>query len=251
MNSKKHATHITGTPVRWRNSLAVSACLLAGAIRVGSATFNVLDHGAVADDKTDNTAAFAKCMHAVIAAGGGRMLLPEGVYRGRIVIPPVSKPIPSWVTVEIVGEGAPTPRFRHDRGLPATPGHDPQMPGHNGRGGHLRQPLEPTAATAGSRVFTWSSATSTCAPTTTPPSAGSTCNGPCRPRLENVFVNTGVYNVQASKPVHGTGGLITPACNNAALTILRNVVVTGYDTGILVNEHTDGENMIWPRTSMA
>ena len=39
-------------------------------------------------------------------------------------------------------------------------------------------------------------------------------------------------------------GLITPAVNNAALTILRNVVVTGYHTGILVNEHTDGDNIV-------
>jgi len=63
-------------------------------------------------------------------------------------------------------------------------------------------------------------------------------------KLENVFVNTGVYNVQASKPTHATRGLITPACNNAALTVLRNVVVTGYHTGILVNEHTDGDNIV-------
>ena len=63
-------------------------------------------------------------------------------------------------------------------------------------------------------------------------------------RLENVFVNTGVYNVQASQPTHGTNGLITPANNNAALTILRNVVVTGYHTGIVVNEHTDGDNIV-------
>ena len=63
-------------------------------------------------------------------------------------------------------------------------------------------------------------------------------------KLENVFINTGVYNVQASKPTHGTSGLTTPACNNAALTILRNLVVTGYHTGILVNEHTDGDNIV-------
>ena len=63
-------------------------------------------------------------------------------------------------------------------------------------------------------------------------------------RLENIFINTGVYNVQASLPSHGTSGLVTPACNNAALTILRNLVVTGYHTGILVNEHTDGDNIV-------
>ena len=27
---------------------------------------------------------------------------------------------------------------------------------------------------------------------------------------ENVFINTGVYNVQASQPTHGTKGLVTP-----------------------------------------
>jgi hypothetical protein len=55
---------------------------------------------------------------------------------------------------------------------------------------------------------------------------------------------TDIYNVQASKPTRGTAGISTPACNNGALTILRNVIVTGYHTGILVNEHTDGDNIV-------
>ena len=63
-------------------------------------------------------------------------------------------------------------------------------------------------------------------------------------RLENVFINTGIYNVQSAKPTHGTKGLVTPAINNAALTLLRNVAVTGYHTGIVVNEHTDGDHII-------
>ena len=63
-------------------------------------------------------------------------------------------------------------------------------------------------------------------------------------RIENVFVNTGVYNVQAAKPTHGTKGLVTPAINNGAFTVLRNVIVTGFHTGIVVNEHTDGENIV-------
>jgi hypothetical protein len=63
-------------------------------------------------------------------------------------------------------------------------------------------------------------------------------------RLENVFINTGLYNVQASKPTKGGKGLITPLSNNAALTILRNVTVTGYHTGIMVYEHTDADNIV-------
>jgi hypothetical protein len=31
------------------------------------------------------------------------------------------------------------------------------------------------------------------------------------------------------------------AINNGALTLLRNVAVTGYSTGIVANEHTDGD----------
>ncbi len=73
--------------------------------------FNVLKYGAVGDDKTDNTAAFSACLKAMVEAGGGKMVLPDGVYRGRIVIPPVSKPLPSWITVEIAGESEPTPVF--------------------------------------------------------------------------------------------------------------------------------------------
>ncbi|MEI6605188.1 MAG: glycosyl hydrolase family 28-related protein [Verrucomicrobiota bacterium] len=76
-----------------------------------SRVFNVLSYGAVGDDKTDNTEAFLACLKAVVAAGGGRMVLPDGVYQGRITIPPVSKPLPSWITVEIVGESEPTPVF--------------------------------------------------------------------------------------------------------------------------------------------
>ena len=31
--------------------------------------------------------------------------------KGQITIPPVSKPIPSWITIEIIGESEPTPVF--------------------------------------------------------------------------------------------------------------------------------------------
>lgn len=47
-------------------------------------TFNVRDYGAVADDKTDNTPAFSACLKALVEAGGGTMMIPDGVYRGRI-----------------------------------------------------------------------------------------------------------------------------------------------------------------------
>ena len=206
---------------------------------------NVRDYGAVGDDKTDNTAAFSKCLEAIVAAGGGRMVLPDGVYRGRIIIPPVIKPTPSWITVEIAGESEPAPVF-------GTIGNFPLQ---------NRGTIVKCLATEGAAVIS----------ATRPPKGQDlygnfsavyvvlrnlnvrTYDNPgiggidladaMQCRLENVFVNTGIYSVQAAKPTHGTKGLVTPRNNNAALTILRNVAVTGYHTGIMVNEHTDADNI--------
>jgi len=217
--------------------LAVSTSLRAGSFKVG-------DYGAVADDATDNTAAFTSCLNAIIAAGGGKMVLPDGVYRGRITIPPVSKPTPSWITIEIVGESEPTPVF-------GTIGDFP-LQNH----GTIIKSL----ATSGAAVISASKSTNSLyggysgvyvvlknldvRTYNNPAISGVDLNWAMQCRLENVFVNTGVYNVQASQPTHGTKGVVTPLSNNAALTILRNVVVTGYSTGIVVSEHTDADNIV-------
>lgn len=207
--------------------------------------FNVLDYGAVGDDKKDNTEAFSACLKSIVEVGGGRMYLPDGVYRGRIIIPPVSKPAPSWITVEISGESEPAAVF-------GTLGNFPLQ----NRGTIIK-----SVATEGAAVISAASP---------PPGQalyGSfsavyvvlrnldvrTYDNPAiggidlaiamQCRLENVFINTGVYSVQASKPTHVSKGLVTPRNNNAALTLLRNVAVIGYHTGIVVNEHTDGDSI--------
>ncbi len=201
--------------------------------------FNVLTYGAVGDDKTDNTEAFSACLKTLIEAGGGRMYLPAGVYRGRIIIPAVEPP--RWIALEIVGESQPATVF-----------------GTVGRFELLNNnTIVKSLATSGAAVI---SAVPRDKPRdfsfvhvvikdlevrtyNDPGIGGIDLEWASQCRIENVFINTGVYNVQASKPTHGTKGLISPACNNGALTVLRNVVVTGFDTGIVVNEHTDGDNI--------
>ncbi|OYV03927.1 MAG: hypothetical protein CFE26_19595, partial [Verrucomicrobiales bacterium VVV1] len=194
-------------------------------------------------DKTDNTAAFSKCLDALVAAGGGQMVVPAGVYRGRIVIPPVSKPVPSWITVEIVGEGEPAPVFGTIGSFPL-----------RNKGTIVRCEAESGAAVISASkspnsLYGGFSAVYVVVRNLdvrtydNPGIGGIDLRNAMQCRIENVFVNTGIYNVQASRPTHSTSGLATPACNNAALTILRNVVVTGYHTGILVNEHTDADNI--------
>ena len=209
---------------------------------VEARVFNVLKYGAVGDDKTDNTAAFSACMKELIEAGGGQMYLPTGVYQGRILIPALSKSLPSWITVEIVGEREPSPVF-------GTIGTFPLL--KNGsivtclsKSGAAVISLDSTNKVYGRFSGVYVVIKNLDVRTYDDPGIGGIyLHNAVQCKLENVFINTGVYNVQAAKPTHGTCGLMTPACDNAALTVLRNVVVTGYDTGILVNEHTDGDTI--------
>ena len=238
--------------------ITVCVCLLAGrafavdggekdSLSAGtgkSRVFNVLNYGAVGDDKKDNTEAFSACLNAVITAGGGKMFLPDGIYRGRITIPPVSRLFPSWITIEIAGESEPTPVF-------GTIGSFPLL--NNGtivKSLSKSGPAVISASSSPESLYGGFSAVNVVVKNLDvrtyddPGIGGINLQYALQCKLENVFINTGVYNVQAAQPTHGTCGLITPACNNAALTILRNVVVTGYHTGIQVNEHTDGDNIV-------
>jgi hypothetical protein len=201
--------------------------------------FNVLSYGAVGDDKRDNTAAFSACLQELVASGGGRMIIPDGIYRGRIIIPGTK----AWVTIEIVGESEPTPIF-------GTIGEFPFQ-----QNGTIIKCLAPsgqaviTATNKPEKLYDRFSGVNVSLRNLdvrtydNPGISGIDLANAAQCKIENVFVNTDHYNVQASKPTFGTAGIITPACNNAALTILRNVIVTGYHTGILVNEHTDGDNI--------
>ena len=206
--------------------------------------YNVRDYGAVGDDRTDNTAAFSKCLEVVVAAGGGRMYLPDGVYRGRIVIPAVSKPIPSWITVEIVGEREPTPVFGTIGSFPLRD--DATIMKCLAESG----PAVITAEQSKQSLYGGFSAVNVVLKNLdvrtydNPGIGGVDLRHALQCKLENVFINTGVYNVRAGQPTRGTSGLVTPAINNAAWTVLRNVTVTGYHTGIVVNEHTDGDNVV-------
>jgi hypothetical protein len=200
----------------------------------------VLDYGAVGDDKTDNTDAFSACLKDVIGAGGGRMMIPDGVYRGRIVIPGTKE----WITVEIAGESEPTPVFGTIGAIPFPKnGAIIKCVSESG-------PAVISAANVPETLYMQFSGVNVILRNLdvrtydNPGIGGIDLLNAAQCKLENVFVNTDRYNVQASKPTHCKAGISTPACNNGAFTILRNVVVTGYHTGILVNEHTDGDNIV-------
>jgi hypothetical protein len=201
--------------------------------------FNVVDYGAKGDDKTDNTEAFSACLQAVMSAQGGRMFLPDGIYHGRIIIPGTEP----WVTIEIVGESEPTPVFGTIGDFPfpsngtivkCKEGSGPAVISADNTPDNLYDRFSGVNVSLRNLdVRTYNNSQI----------GGIDLQNAAQCKIENVFVNTDIYNVQASKPSHKTFGISTPSCNNAALTVLRNVIVTGYHTGILVNEHTDGDNI--------
>jgi len=209
-----------------------------------AAVFDARAYGAVGDDTTDNTAAFSRCLAAVVAAGGGRMTLPTGVFRGRIIVPPINRPAPSWVSIEIVGETEPTPVFGTIGDFPLQ-NHGTIVKCLADAGpGVISVPRAPSSLYGGFSAVFVVLRNLDVRTSDNPGIDGVDLRFAMQAKLENVFINTGVYNVQTSRPTHETKGLITPACNNAALTILRQVVVTGYHTGIVVNEHTDADNLV-------
>ena len=168
------------------------------------------------------------------------MYIPEGVYRGRIIIPATKKSI----TLEIVGEREPKRMF----GTIGTFSYQ-----NNGTIVKINTESGPATisfSNSPEKLYNQFSGINVVlrnldVRTFDNPSISRVdLENAAQCKIEHVFINTGIYNVQASKPTHGTSDLITPACNNAVLTILRNVSVTGYHSGIVVNEHTDGDNIV-------
>jgi hypothetical protein len=199
--------------------------------------FNVLDFGAKPDDSTDNTAAFAACMAAVVNASGGQMYIPGGVYRGRITVPLITD---IWTTVEIVGDGEPTPVWGTvGSGYSDGSRYATTVKSNASSGASV---ISAQAGARGGFSFVYVVVRNIHVQTYDNPAIGGIdllAAQQCK--LENVVVNTGVYDVQASQPTHGTSGVTTPARGNGAWNVLRNVVVTGFDTGVVCNEHTDAD----------
>ena len=259
-----------------------AAAALSSASSVDDRVFSAVDYGAIDDGLTDNTEAFSKALGDLVAAGGGRLLLPRsrlGVYRGNIVIPYVTHD--AIITVEIFGGVSPAPVFGTvgNLSLCSNCSHSVvQSLGKSGAAVIQAQSSQPPGVVAGfSNLFVYvknlevrtyadpsisgvdllnaqqcklevirRSKTSpvdvNCpwivdSPRCCPRPRGS------MPPAQNVFVNTAVYAAAIPlAPTHNhSAGVVTPHVGNGAMSLLRNVIVTGYFTGIVCNEHTDGD----------
>ena len=93
--------------------LPVVAATIMVAAAPASNPISVLDFGAKADGKSDDTAAFQKAMDAAAQAGGGSVVAPRGNYffAGHLNVPQA-------VTLKGIWESVPAHNGIRDRGLP-------------------------------------------------------------------------------------------------------------------------------------
>ena len=234
-------------------ALPLLLLLAAGVAPVASGVddrvFNATNYGAIDDDHTNNTAAFAACLADLVAAGGGQLLLPRaqlGIYRGSIAIPAVASEN-SWMTMEIVGGVEPTLVFGMVGNLSLCTNCSHVMLKSAEADGPAA--ITTLKASSGSAMGGWSMVFVSIRNLEIRTHDNPTIGGidlldVVQCSLANVLVTTGMYATQCAMPTHGTSGVVLPHAGNGAYTMLRNVVVTGYATGIIVGEHMDGDGVV-------
>jgi hypothetical protein len=67
---------------------------------------------------------------------------------------------------------------------------------------------------------------------------------PNTPYINNVRVDIESELVDSEQPATGTAGIIFPGRGNGANVAANNIFVSGYDIGLLVNEHFNGNNLV-------
>lgn len=202
--------------------------------QVGSGgSINVSDYGADPTGVTDSTAAFESALAECVSQGGGVVFAPDGYYRANIKVPDTAG---RWMPLEIHGRSFPTQMFGTIGSFPIN------------NFGFILAPFDPTkdvilqpsSSTGYSGFnlvnFILKNCTIRNSEATTSNALNLAHAAQCY--VENVQIDNGVYSVQARNPVNLTAGIITPARYNAALTILKNIAISGHNMGVVVNEHT-------------
>lgn len=207
----------------------------------GTETINIFDYNGVGTGG-DDTPQFNLAVNQLVARGGGRIILPNnGQFNvGNIDIPPL---IDDWITVEFDGIVNPALRF-------GTVGTYPNI---NQKRGATLNSFSSDPAKGVIHVNPYNGGFSAVHLVVknlnirvpqNPNTSGIFAHKAYSVNFENIDINTGIYNVQSVQPTNNTSGIITPAINNAAYTVLKNISVNGFMNGIEVNEHTDGDNII-------
>lgn len=216
-----------------------------------SVYYRVADFGAVGDGATDDTAAINAAIAACVQERGGVVsfdaktylvngaLQGEAGHRCRLLVPaPVwTAPDAAWTTVELRGAHLP-PQVFGTVGKTSMPecGTVIKSTARENGGAMLG------AGAADFALLTLKLSNLTFRTTDNPQQSAVDARAFVQFIAENLQIDTSVYAVQAAEPTAAdVFGLRTPATSNGALTVLRNVAVSGYWGGIEVFEHTYGD----------
>lgn len=216
----------------------IKAQITGGASYLG---VDVIEMGAKGDGVTDDTAIIQQAVLQTLARGG-KILLRDKKYKvSKISIPNVD----SWSNV--IFEGAFPPAFRF-----GTAGSFPAINGYNGAE-FISDLNDPNSGIINVEQGNWWMGLSNFMLTVrnlairsydNPNCIGINASNAAQLLIEDVSINTSVYNVQSIQPTNLSAGLITPKLDNSAYTVLRRLNISGYRDGIIVNEHTDADAIV-------
>ncbi|AZA93030.1 Uncharacterised protein [Chryseobacterium nakagawai] len=203
---------------------------------------DLIDFGCAGDGITDDTAKINAAIVQLINDGGGFLYGRDRKFKvSSITIPDVQK----WCRIGIMGSYAPAFRFgtvgtfdvKTKNGMEIISSLNDTSKGiinvsaGSGFGGFNLVSLDIQKLTV--RAYN------------NPQCHGINATNAAQLNIENVIVDTGVYNVQSSLPTAITAGILTPKLSNGAWTTLKNLVVCGYYTGAYIYEHTFGDYVIF------
>jgi len=206
---------------------------------------DVKTEGAKGDGVTNDTNAIQSCVNKCIQQGGGTLLFHQGTYLvSKINIPNVT----DWYSIGFEGIFNPAQRY----GTIAIPGlYDPDVTKPNGtviKG--IDNTVEAIIYVENGNSYGDFNLTHLCVknltirtPTENPNIHGINAENAAQLECEHVIIDTGVYNVHCIEPTNIKSGLITPRNSNCAKTLLYDLCISGFYNGILVGEHTNGNEI--------
>ncbi|WP_185269607.1 SGNH/GDSL hydrolase family protein [Chryseobacterium bernardetii] len=202
---------------------------------------DLIDYGCAGDGVIDDTAKINAAIVELINFGGGFLYGRDRKFKvSSIEIPDVKK----WCRIGIMGSIAPAPRFGTvgDFDVKTYNGMEIISSMNNTSKGIIN--VNAGTGFGGFNLVTLDIQKVTIRAYNNPQCHGINATNAAQLNIEDVIVDTGVYNVNASLPTAITAGILPPKLSNGAWTTYKNTVVCGFYSGVYVYEHTKADNLV-------